>query len=227
MFGGDAPEDLGPRTFDLYLKWGGPTKELLTDLHDFNVSAIHSGAERATDHIALAFLWKAEPWRDVSSLLDQLVIRPQAISEVGEFLARSAADHPDSIPPAIEYWQAVLNRQLGPEALGGLGWFSMAEPLDDEVWLPLMARTVEMANGAIEWQGATAERATPHASNPDALSLVTGLLSRETDAWEITQVAEAGLRLLRESLGRVDEPIRKRLRDRLIETEFFEAADID
>ena len=103
----------------------------------------------------------------------------------------------------------------------------MSEPLDDEMWLPLMARTAEQANGAIEWAGKTAERASEHASNTQALSLIASLLTRSADPWEASQVGEAGLRLLRESKGRVDDAARQRLREQLIEMEFFAAEDVE
>lgn len=227
MFGATAPDGLGTRMFDLYLKWGAPTQDLVIDLHDYYVDAVERGAERAADHLALAYLGKADRWADVSYLLDVLVARTAALSEVGEFLARSAADHAESVTPAISYWKAVLERDVPPEGLGGLGWFSQVESMDDEVWLPLMARTAEQANGAIEWQGATAERAANHPSSPEALSLVTALLTRQTDVWEITHVAEAGMQLLRQSRGQVVEPLRQLLRERLIESEFFEADEIE
>lgn len=227
LLGPDVPSDLGPATFDLYLKRAAPIKEMLTALDQHYSAAIKRGAERATDHVALGFLWDVEPWRDTAYLLDQLLPRPEAISEVGEFLARATFDTPNSIPRAVNYWEAVLEQELQSNVLSGLGWFSMSEPLDDEIWLPLMARTAELANGAIEWAGKTAERASKHESNPQALSLVAALLTRDADPWEASQVGEAGMGLLRESKGQVDEAPRQRLREQLIEMEFFAAEDIE
>src|SRR5665809_125874 len=52
-----------------------------------------------------------------------------------------------------------------------------------------------------------------------ALSLVAALLTRDADPWEASQVGEAGMGLLRESKGLVDEAPRQRLREQLIEME--------
>lgn len=227
LLGPDAPDELGPATFDLYLKWGAPIKEMLTALDQHYSAALKRGAERASDHVALGFLWDVEPWRDTGHLLDQLLPRPKAISDVGEFLARATFDTPNSIPRAVDYWKAVLEQEPQSNALSGLGWFSMSEPLDDEIWLPLMARTAELANGAIQWAGKTAERASKHVADPQALSLVAALLTRDADPWEASQVGEAGMGLLRESKGLVDEAPRQRLREQLIEMEFFAAEDIE
>lgn len=226
LLGPDAPGELGPATFDLYLKWGAPTKEMLADLHQLYSAAIQRDADRAADHVALGYLWNVEPWRNAEYLLDQLLPRTASVSEVGEFVARATFDSAESIPSAVTYWEAVLEREVEGEALSGFGWFSMSEPLHDDTWLPLMARTAEQAHGAIEWAGKTAERASEHASNPLALSLITSLLTREADPWEASQVGEAGMRLLRESKGRRDEAPRQRLREQLIEMEFFAAEDI-
>lgn len=227
LFGSEAPGELGPATFDIYLKWAAPNEEMLADLNQHYSEAIRRGADRATDHVALGYLWGVEPWRDIAYLLDHLFPRTAAVSEVGEFLARFTFDSAETIASALAYWEAVLDREPESEALSGLGWFSMSEPLDDEAWLPLMARTAEQAKGVIEWAGKTAERASEHPSNPLALSLIASLLTREADPWEASQVGEAGMRLLRESAGRVDEGPRQRLRERLIEMEFFAAEDIE
>lgn len=227
LFGPDAPGGMGPATFDLYLKRAAPIKEMLTALDQHYSAAIKRGAERAADHVALGFLWDVGPWRDTTYLLDHLLPRPESISEVGEFLARATLDTPESIPSAVAYWGAALEKELGSNALSGFGWFSMSKSLDDETWLPLMARTAEQANGAIGWAGKTAERASKHVSNPQALSLVASLLTRDADPWEASQVGEAGMDLLRESKGLVDEAPRQRLRGQLIEMEFFAAEDIE
>jgi hypothetical protein len=227
LFGPEAPGELGPATFDLYLKWGAPNKEMLAGLSQHYLAAIQRGADRAADHVALGYLWGVEPWRDIAYLLDHLIQKTGAVSEVGEFLARATFDTAESITSAVAYWEAVLDRELESDALSGLGWFAMSKPLDDETWLPLMARTAEQAKGVIEWAGKTAERASEHASNRLALSLIASLLTREADPWEASQVGEAGMRLLRESKGRVDEAARQRLRARLIEMEFFAAEDIE
>lgn len=227
LLGPDAPGELGPATFDLYLKWGAPIKDMLAAHVQHYSAAIERGAARAPDHVALGFSWDVEPWRDTAYLLDQLLPRPEAISEIGEFLARATFDTPATIPRAVAYWEAVLEKELESNALSGFGWFSMSEPLDDETWLPLMARTAEQANGAIKWAGQTAERASEHSSNPQALSLIASLLTRDADPWEASQVGEAGMRLLRESKGSVDEAPRQRLRQQLIEMEFFAAEDIE
>jgi hypothetical protein len=178
LLGPDAPGELGPATFDLYLKRGAPNREMLADLAQHYSAAIQRGADRAPDHVALGYLWDVEPWRDTAYLLDQLLPRTAAVSEVGEFLARATFDNAESIPSAVAYWAAVLETELERDALSGFGWFSVSESLDDETWLPLMARTAEQAKGAIDWAGKTAERASKHASNPQALSLIASAGTR-------------------------------------------------
>lgn len=223
LVGDEAPDGLGPATFDVYLEWGSPSRAIFEKDRDRFVGALTRTPEHARQQILIAMTWGVDGYtpNEIARILAEA--SPSRVSEAGAWLATTAADVDDMpLEPAIAFWQAALNAQLPAEAYAGFGWFANVQRLQSETWLELTRRTAATAGGTLEQPRWVARRALGHADDPRSIDIVTHLLAAQLPLWHLTEVGEVGLAMLSQSDPTTAEA-RARLRERLLEREFFEA----
>jgi hypothetical protein len=225
LVGAEAPEALGPATFDMYLERGRPYRAMLEANRDLYAAALERVGEAARVHILTGMVWKAVGY-DPASVLGMLTaVDAAAVSEAAQWLAFSAS-HSEEMPleTVIELLRVVLEAGLPAAAYEGYGWFAMVERLDSDTWLELTDRAAQAAGGALEQPQQIAKRAAQHPKDMRAIRIVAALLGADLKLWYLRDVGEVGLQMLKledpETKGARDE-----LRERLLEREFFDAKD--
>jgi hypothetical protein len=232
LVGDEAPERLGVRTFECYLKWGQPHAGLLERLKPAFVRAARRGADRALGHVLLGMCWEV-PGYSPGEVLDALAPAGAAVlSDAGETLARlvRTTDAGAAVDIAVEFWREALDRALAGEAYAGIGWMTDVSAVEEETWLQLTFDTCRAKAGSVEWGEQAAERAAQYPMEPRALEIVAELLDPDVPLWDLHRIANAGMRLLRGSqpLGPIDEqPARGRLREKLVERGYYDAREVD
>jgi hypothetical protein len=230
LIGNQAPDDLGPKTFDLYLEWGRPNKQFLEDFPDRYREALTRVPAHALDHVLHGMLWSAEPWSDVDHLV--ALLGAEQTSAAGNSIGIGLRDSSDDslVDRAVDFWQAALDAELPSKAYWGFGWMTDVKGLSQDRWLDLADRTAAQAKGKLDWAHHVAERAAETPKDPRAVRIIASLLTGEVELWHVEEIARLGLRVLRESrpLGNVEEqPDRRRLRETLLERGFYEAKELD
>jgi hypothetical protein len=225
LVGAEAPEDLGPATFDMYLERGRPYRAMLEAHRDLYAAALARVGEAARVHILTGMVWKADGY-DPASVLGMLTaVDTAAVSQAAQWLAFSAS-HSEDMPleTVIDFLGVALDARLAPKAYEGYGWLAIVERLDADAWLELTDRAAQAAGGALEQPQQIAKRAAQHPRDVRAIRIVAALLGADLKLWYLRDVGEVGLQML-ESEDTETNEAREQLRERLLEREFFDAKD--
>lgn len=234
LIGDKAPDQLGQKTFDLYLEWGRPDKQFMEDFGDHYMDALNRVPAHALGHILLGMVWRTVRWGDVASLVK--VLDAEHVSSAGEILGRwmydndNDNDDADLTGRATDFWEAALGANLDPGAYAGFGSMADASSIEDDRLLDLLDRTVAKAQGRLDWGYRVAERAAQSPTDRRALRIIAALLNAEVDLMHVRGIGQVGLDVLRDSSvigGLDDSPERRMLRERLLEAGFNEAKDLN
>jgi hypothetical protein len=225
VVGAEAPDGLGPDTFDLYLEWGEPYPPIFEHNHDRYEAAMARAPEHARRHILTAMVWAVDGYDPSSALAMIRRGGDEQISESAQWLAFSAS-RSDEMPldAAIEFWRLALAEQLPPGSYEGFGWLARVDRLDPDTWLDLMLEAANAAKGQLEQANHLASRAAERPDDERTIRLVTALLGADLKLWYLEDVGRVGLVLL-ESDDPSTSGARAELRERLLERGFFDARD--
>jgi hypothetical protein len=219
-----VPDSLGPATLDLYLEWGAPTRDLLTEQREEIVTALgRERHEEAVGHLLNGLLWEV-PGLEPIAIADILVAAgDREISYAGRWLGWELADESLAldIAPALDLWRELLSRDLPPTAYAGFGWMAVNPHIPDDDWLTLTDTTVQATAGVIDEPGRVAERATHAPDDPRAARIIAALLAAGPKSWDIQRIGVLGLQVLLEATGDAGAE----LRERLLGRGFYEALD--
>ncbi len=223
IVGDEAPDGLGPDTFDLYLEWGEPYRPIFEQNGDRYEAAMSRVPEDARRHILTAMVWGLDGYDPASALAMIRRGGDEQVSEAAQWLAFSASRSAEMpLDAAVEFWRLALAEQLPPESYEGFGWLANVEQLDTDTWLDLMLAAANVAKGQLEQANHLATRAGEHPDDERAIRLITALLGADLKLWYLEDVGRVGLALL-ESDNPATAPARGELRERLLERGFFDA----
>jgi len=221
---------MGQRTFDLYLKWGRPRRELLEEERPSYFRGLKAERQAAIQHILHGFLWKIEPYADPSWTLKAIAdVEVSAVSTAAGVLARFANGASDEsvLGKSVEFWKAALDLELKPAAYPGFGGFVDIEVLDDSLWLDLTLETLRRSGGTIDSAREVSSRAAKASASPASTEILLLVLEGGLELWEVAQIARNAQEALQlpEVPGTKDS--RRRLREFLLQRGFYEARDLD
>jgi hypothetical protein len=222
LIGADAPAGLGPRTFDQYLEWGAPSRELLTEHQDLYRAAMQRVPDRARTHLLHALLWGLEGY-DAATILELLAEADDThVAEAIQWVAFSAFRVPGlALERAVQFWELALERDMPASTYHAVGWLAQVERLASETWLDLTLAATEKARGQLDQPHHVAERAAKHPGDRRAILIMAGLLGANLKLWYLEEVGRAGLQLLR-SRDASTQTARDELREQLLKREFFD-----
>ncbi|NBH04877.1 hypothetical protein [Amycolatopsis sp. SID8362] len=217
-------------TFDLTVRWAEPTSRFYREYRSELITAALRGADRAVRLVVVAALNGEESY-GLDWVLDELRKKPAALGTAirdSALIAQHAPADSPRLAAALRFWHLLLDaapRQVPGTALAGLGRWVFVESIDDDEWLRLTAQTLEMTGGGIEHANAVADRAARTTQN----ALTQGILLTLLDAgkrWERHHAARRALDVLRTAPASAADESLRRLRVRLIDLGYHEAAEI-
>lgn len=222
IFGIEAPSGLALATVDLYLEWSNPDRNLLIEHRAETIDALtRDHRDDAIRHLLHGLLWKLEGYdpESVAALLASA--GESATSFAGHWLGWALADIGDEadLGPVVEFWRALLVRDLAPAAYLGFGWMAVASHLNNGEWLTLTEETLAKTAGYLEEPERVAERAGRTPTDPRSARILTRLLGGEPKPWDLQRIGAVGLQVL----PNANEETAPDLRERLLERGFFEA----
>ncbi len=225
LVGDEAPDGLGPETFDLYLEWGDPDQRMLEGNRSRYEAAVPRVPEHARRHLLAALLAGIDGY-DAAAVIGMLRLAgEEEVSEAAQWLAfRAFEDAEMPLGPAVEFWRLALAQRLGAEAYEGFGWLARVVRLESDEWLDLMLAAALAAKGQLGQANHVAARAGEHPDDERAVRLVTALLEADLKLWYLEDVGRVGLELLA-GTDPATSDARLVLRERLLEREFFDAKD--
>ena len=207
------------------MQWGVPYIPILAENHDRVADSLTRVPEFVKPHLLGGMVWRLDHYSapEIIGLLQSA--GEQHIAEAVQWLALVAARNEEMpLEPAVEFWREVLNAGFSPSTYYPFGWLVRVGRIDGDTWLDLLLPAAIAARGDLEQPVRIARRAAEHAGDERAIDLLTALLARNSKLWYLADIAEIALRLLQ-----TDTPMtasaRDRLRERLIEREFFEALE--
>ena len=222
ILGSDAPDALGPATLDLYLEWGRPTRDLLSEQRGAIVATLgRERHEEAVQHLLHGLLWKV-PGFEPAEIADILTASGQReTSYAGHWLGWGLADDDldVDIAPALDLWRELLSRGLPAAAYAGFGWMAINPHIAEDDWLALTDATTRATTGSIDEPDRVAERASRSPADPRAARIIAALLADDPEPWDLHRIGELGLQVLPEATG----DAATELRERLLERGFYEA----
>lgn len=230
LIGDDAPGNMGQQTFNLYLKWGRPRRELLEEEEASYFRALETERHAAIQHILHGFLWEVEPYGSPSWTLKAIAdVDVSAVSTAAGILARFATNASDEslLEKSLEFWRAALDLDLKPAAYPGFGDFADTESLEDSVWLDLTLETLKRSEGAIDSAREVSSRAAKISASPAATEILLLVLEGELELWEVPQIARNAQEALQLPQVPGSENSRRRLREFLLQRGFYEVRDLD
>jgi hypothetical protein len=218
----------GQATLDLTLKHASRTTPWLhQNLRDDIIAAALRGTENAAVSLLVGTLVGA-PGYDVDTIIAALRKDTGVLADAVEHMAHLVQNSPDNaavLATGVEFWQAMLdaNRDVVPvDVLRRSGRWAFITDLPENVWAPLMVRTLDVTNGLIDYAIEVADRCEAAPMPGDSTRILLQLQGRG-EAWEQHYVANVALNTLRTlSTGRPDDNFLA-LRTKLIEIGHAEA----
>lgn len=223
LVGLDAPEGLGPHTFDQYLEWGAPAATLLTEHRELYCGALDRAPDHARRHLLQAMLWRLDGYEPATVLEMLSGAGHEQVAEAIRWLAFGAF-HETETPPgqAIQFFELALDRSLPASVYEPLGWLSRLERLDTDTWLDLTLSAVRATHGQLDQANQVAERSAESPDDERAIRIVAGLLDADQKLRYLDDIGRAGLRLLNGS-DPARQAARDDLREQLLRREYFDA----
>jgi hypothetical protein len=221
---GADDDGLGAYTFRTYLDYGRPYKPLLEAHSHLFWDALTTARESAPLHVLHGLLWGVAGYEAQAVVSRLAAAGEQAVSEAARWLALSASRSPETdMSATLAFWEAAIEQHLGAQQYSGFGVFALADNVDDATWLQLTLRTATRCNGQLEFPDRIATRAAGIANREvGAMTLIALLLSSNIELWHVPEVARSGLEIL-DGPHPHDPEGEARLRERLLEREYFEA----
>ena len=222
---------LAQETFNLTIKWSQPTTWLYREFTDELFGAALRQADNAIRLILVAALHEVEGY-EPGTVINRLGKATAALAAAAEdvaFLVQDAEPESPHLMVAIRFWTLLLDTdraKIAAQALTGLGRWAFVDNIDDDQWAHLTARTLDATGGRVDYPISVADRAARLPPSSASRSVVLRLLDNG-EPWERHHAAIKALEVLRAcSTSRADDSFR-RLRTRLIDLGYHEAATIN
>lgn len=197
LFGPQAPDGLGQLSVELAIEWSQPNQWLLENFTEAVYNAVERGTKRAIEHMIIAMLWGC-PGYSVQETAAFLRASPELVSKSGHALGSvlEDADADQSVVGlAADFWNAILDTETGA-AVEGFGFLSGVAAMDTEVWEELTLRTIEAAEGRIDWSHGIAGRLESSPPTTTGLAILNELVRGRLDRWDRLYVAEKAAAIL-------------------------------
>ena len=226
LFGGE----LGQVAFEATLKYARPTPWLYEHYRRRIADAALAGVPNAVELPLLGYLWEL-PGFTIPSILggykaDVTVLRTTA-AEIAS-LVQDPSTGDEIVARALAFWDGMLDG-AGPTvpnaALAGAGRWALVESLPADAWVPRMDRTLTLTRGEIDLPIEVADRCQDVQPSGAGLRMLR-LMQGHGKPWEKDRVGRIGVDALRTASGHGVGVEFNRLRSRLIELGFHEAAEI-
>jgi hypothetical protein len=221
---------LAQESFDLTVKWSQPTTWLYREFTDQLFGAALRGADNAIRLIVVAALHEVEGY-DLDTVINRLGKDPAVLATAAEdatFLVQNAEPDSPHLTIAIRFWTLLLDTRrakIPAQALTGLGRWAFVGNIDDDQWAYLTARTLDLTDSQIDYPISVADRAArlpPSTSRSILLRLLDN-----GEPWERHHAAVKALDMLRARITQPADDSFRRLRTRLIDLGYHEAATIN
>jgi len=225
-----GPTTLGTITFDQTLKWSRPTRWFYQRYQAELIAAARRGADHGVPWLLIGYLWN-QPGYTFDTIMRGLAADVTAIKAAADEIALlmhdiSAGD--PMIERGVMFWEGLIDadRRLVPvEALVGLGRWTFVEALDENRWLELMDRTLQLTSGRIDMATEIADRCKEAQPSDRGLRMLR-LMIGPGEPWQRHYVETAGVEALRTAAKHPVNEEFEPLRSRLIERGRHEAANI-
>jgi hypothetical protein len=225
-----GPSDLGAITFVQTIKWSRPTPWFYRRFRTELVGAARGSVEHAVRWLLIAYL-REEPDYTSSSIIDGLARSVPALTAAAEEIASLVQDIKKDDPMVergVKFWNDLLeaDRTVVPtDALTGLGRWAFVDSVNDDRWLELMDRTLELTDGMIDLASEVADRCKDAQPSSPGLRILRRMIGRG-EPWERQHVESVAIEALRAAAAFLVGEEFDRLRTRLIERGRHEATDI-
>jgi hypothetical protein len=225
LFGDTAPSGLGQVTVDLAIRWGQPNKWLLENYPDSIKDAVGRKVEHALEHYLVAMLWNvpAYPISGAVTFLKSKGLLSAAGEAVGRLLQSDDTPPPQLLEMAIKllemaikFWEGALGANTA-DSLAGFGWYAEVESIDNDIWVELTLRTVEVARGRIDWGHKVAERAAAQPPTTKTLDILNHLVRGIGADWDRREIAKVATQTLQQAQILAETSEYKRLHTTLTE----------
>lgn len=149
------------------------------------------------EHMIIAMLW-GDTGYSVQETVAFLRTSPELVSKSGHALGsvlKDADADQSLVDIAVDFWKAVLDTETG-SAVEGFGFLSGVATMDAEVWEGLTLRTIEAAEGRIDWSHRIADRLESSPPTTTGLAILNELVRGSLDRWDRLYVAEKAAAIL-------------------------------
>lgn len=222
--------DVGQVAFQTTLKYSRPTPWLYEHYRTRIAEAALAGVPNAVDLPLIGYLWEI-PRFTVPSILgsyksDVEVLRATA-SQIASLVQDTKADDP-MVARALAFWDGMLDgagSTVPSLALGGAGRWVFVESVSVDDWISRMDRTLQLTGGEVELATEVADRCLDVQPSEAGLRMLR-LMQGRGEPWERDHVGRTAVDALRSASGHAVGAEFDRLRDRLIELGFHDAAEI-
>jgi hypothetical protein len=226
-----SDDEIGRETFDLTLKYAQPTQWFYRHFHDELFTAARRRADHAVGWLLVGALNREDGYgidAIIGGLRGDTIALATAANEIA-FLAQSIEAETPQLAIAIEFWQTLLeaNRSIVPaDALRSCGRWAFVTAMSSDVWSQLTAQTLKLTGGVIDLPIEVADRCKSTYMSDDSMTIMLLLLGKG-EPWEQDYVARAALETLRFRVQLPADENFRRLRTKLIERGYHEAAEIN
>jgi hypothetical protein len=225
-----SSDPLGTLAFEQTLKWSHPTTWFFERYRAELGEAARRGVEHAVSWLLTGYLWDEAGYtfdNIIRALSRDVAALRAAADEMASLLQDIEVGHPVLVR-GLQFWAHLLDadRGLVPiDALVGLGRWTFVKAVDDERWIELMGRTLELTDGEIEMPSEIADRCKEVQPSSRALRMLR-LMIGHGEPWERYHTETTGVEALRLAARHdVDEEF-SLLRTRLIERGRHEVVEI-
>jgi hypothetical protein len=221
---------LGTITFEQTLKWSRPTRWFFERYRTELGAAARRGVEHAVSWLLTGYLWDEAGYTSndvIRGFAGDVAALRAAADEMASLLQDTEVGDP-VVAPGLRFWADLLDADRGlvpTDALVGLGRWTFVQAVDDERWIELMGRTLELTDGEIEMAGEIADRCKEVQPSSRALWMLR-LMIGHGEPWERYHIETAGVEALRAAAKHDVNEEFTLLRTRLIERGRHEVVEI-
>lgn len=227
LFGGE----LGQVTFEATLKYPRPTAWLYENYRIRIAEAALAGVPNSVALPLIGYLWELDRFT-ISSILGSYESNVEVLRQTAEEIASLAQDLKAGDPMlarALAFWDGMLDgggSTVPKAALAGAGRWAFIDAVPTDELLIRLDRTTDLTGGDIDLATEVADRCRDAQPSEPGLRILRRMQGHG-EPWEKDHAGRVGLEALAIAAGHGLATEFNRLRDRLIELGFHDAADID
>ena len=191
IYGADAPDDLGPFTFDVTVR-RGRVDDWLRETHlDQLKDAVASGIPYALQHVLAGMLRQCAGY-EIESIARYLRQNPDAGQQAAgnlAFLLRGEDVQATHLDLGTKLWSALI-ASASADTLIGFGRMFQVTALGDDTWTELTLKSLSATGGRIDWANQVAERAMKAPVTVTKILIVREIVQAESDPWALRRIAD-------------------------------------